>query len=255
MKILFVIALAFTSLPAVANDCVVVLMHGKWGGPKSPYLRVIAEKIRYVCDVELREMPWSRNRNYDETYEVALEKLSETVTRHRAKGYKTIFLGGHSFGANAAIAYQACYGGVDGVIALAPGHSPYEMYQMGLNRSMIDLSKRHIDEGQPQTLLEFTDLNQGQRKTFSSRADIFFSYFNPDGLGNMALSASRFKASVPFLWVIGTQDWLFQQGSAYAFDNAPENRLSKYVVVEANHAATPEVGADVVVQWIKSVTR
>jgi dienelactone hydrolase len=254
MKILIGALLLALIPPAFAHDCVVILMHGKWGGPKSPYLRVLAEKIQRVCHVELREMPWSRNRNYDETYEGTLQTLSESVTSYRSKGYKTVFIGGQSFGANAAIAYQASVGGVDGVIALAPGHSPNEMYKMGLNRSLIDIAKKNLDQGNPGLLLEFTDLNQGQRKNFLVRSDVFYSYFNPDGLGNMALSASRFKQSVPFLWVIGTQDWLIREGSAYAFDRAPTNPLSSYKVVDANHATTPEVGADLVVEWIARVS-
>ena len=253
MKTLLGLILAALCLPAVARDCVVVVMHGKWGGPKSPYLRVLAEKVQRVCDVELREMPWSRNRNYDETYEAALTKLSDSVRGYREKGYKKIFLGGQSFGANASIAYQATFGDIDGVIALAPGHSPYEMYQMGMNRSLIEAAKKHAAEGRPEALLEFTDLNQGERKTFSIRADVFYSYFRPDGLGNMPLSASRFKKSVPFMWVIGTMDPLYPGGSAYAYDKAPSNPMSKYVVVPANHATTPEVASDQVLDWITRV--
>jgi pimeloyl-ACP methyl ester carboxylesterase len=239
--------------PTYAQDCVVVLMHGKWGGPQSPYLRVLAEKVRRVCAVELREMPWSRNRNYDETYEASLEKLSDAVREYRAKGYKTVFLGGQSFGANASIAYQAAYGDIDGVIALAPGHSPYEMYQMGMSRSLIEVAKKKIAEGSPEALIDFTDLNQGVRKNISIRADVLHSYFRPDGLGNMGLSASRFKKSVPFIWVIGTQDPLYRAGAAYAYEKAPLNPLSKYLVVDANHATTPEVASDQVFDWINRV--
>ena len=238
-----------------AQDCVVVVMHGKWGGPKSPYLRVLAEKIQRICDVELREMPWSRNRNYDESYEVSLEKLSNTVRSYRQKGYRTIILSGQSFGANASIAYQATYGDIDGVIALAPGHSPYEMYQMGMNRPLIEAAKQQISKGSPEALIEFTDLNQGERKTFSIRADVLYSYFRPDGLGNMSLSASRFKKSVPFLWVIGTKDPLYKGGAAYAHEKAPPNPLSKYVVVDANHATTPEIASDIVFDWIAQIKR
>lgn len=253
MKMLLGLMLAAFSVPGIAQDCVVVVMHGKWGGPKSPYLRVFAEKVQKVCHVELREMPWSRNRNYDETYEAALSKLSDTVRDYRMKGYKKVFLSGQSFGANASIAYQATFGDIDGVIALAPGHSPYEMYQMGMNRSLIEAAQKHTAEGRPETLLEFTDLNQGERKTFSIRADVFYSYFRPDGLGNMALSVSRFKKSVPFLWVIGTRDPLYPGGPAYAYEKAPPNSMSKYLVVNANHATTPEVASDQVLAWIVEV--
>jgi len=255
MKKILGLIFVFFCTPAMAQECVLILMHGKWGGPKSPFLRVLAEKVQRVCEVELREMPWSRNRNYDETYEATLAKLSEAVRRYRANGYKRVFIGGQSFGANASIAYQATFGDIDGVIALAPGHSPYEMYQRGMNRPLLEAAKKHLAEGRSETLLEFTDLNQGEQKTFSIRADVFYSYFRPDGLGNMALSASRFKSSVPFMWVIGTKDPLYQGGSAYAFDKAPTNPWSRYVVVDANHATTPEVGSDQVVEWIKQASR
>ena len=241
------------SVSTYAQDCIVIVMHGKWGGPKSPYLKVLSDKIQRVCDVELREMPWSRNRNYDETYDVALVKLSDTVRGYREKGYKTIFLGGQSFGANASIAYQSVFGNIDGVIALAPGHSPYEMYQMGMNRSLLETANKQITEGKPEALIEFTDLNQGERKTFSIRSDVLYSYFRPDGLGNMRLTASRFKKSVPFMWVIGTKDPLYRDGPGYAYEKAHPNPLSKYVVVEANHATTPEVASDQVLEWITRV--
>jgi len=255
LKLLLVALFVVFTVPAYAQDCIVVVMHGKWGGPKSPYLKVLAEKIQRVCDVELREMPWSRNRNYDETYDAALVKLSDAVRGFREKGYKTVFLGGQSFGANASIAYEAVFGNIDGVIALAPGHSPYEMYQMGMNRSLLEAANKQITEGKPEALIEFTDLNQGERKTFSIRADVFYSYFRPDGLGNMGLSASRFKKSVPFMWVIGTKDPLYRGGPAYAFEKVPSNPLSKYVVVEANHATTPEVASDLVLEWITLVKK
>jgi hypothetical protein len=55
------------------------------------------------------------------------------------------------------------------------------------------------------------------------------------------------------MWVIGTMDPLYPGGSAYAYDKAPSNPLSKYVVVPANHATTPEVASDQVLDWITRV--
>lgn len=253
-KLVFALAL-LCCLPALAQDCAVVLMHGKWGGPKSPYLKGIAEKMGAVCQVELREMPWSRNRAYDETYEAALEKLAASVAQYRQKGVRRVFLGGQSFGANAAMAYQAQIGNADGVIALAPGHSPSYMYETGLTRSAISLAQELIAQGRPESVVQFTDLNQGEKKTFSIRADVFNSYFRPDGLGNMALSAARFKNPTPFLWVIGTLDPLYPSGAAYAFDKVPAHPASKYLVVSANHATTPEVAADQVVAWLSALMK
>jgi len=228
-------------------------MHGKWGGPQSPFLRVAAEKMRAVCTVELREMPWSRNRNYDESYEVALEKLKQAVEQHRKSGRRLVFVAGQSFGANAAMAYQAYIGDADGVIALAPGHSPKLMFDNGMTGIALSAAQQHIAKGSPSTSIDFTDLNQGERRNFAIRSDVFYSFFNPEGLGNMAQTAARFKKATPFLWVIGNLDPLYPAGSAYAFDRAPSHSLSKYLVVSANHATTPEVAADQTVAWLKTV--
>lgn len=253
-KIIFGLLILFsTSLSA--SECVFVIMHGKWGGAKSPYLKTLADKSRNICEVELREMPWSRNRNYDETYEVALKKLSTDIKEYRNRGFKKIIIGGQSFGANASIAYQAYIGNADAIVALAPGHSPYEMFQSGINREAIELAKKNISDNHPETIISFTDMNQGEKKPFSVRSDVLYSFFNPDGLGNMPRSASMIKLPTPFMWVIGTADPLYKSGSQYAFDKAPKHPLSEYIVVEANHATTPEVASDQVVTWIGKVIK
>lgn len=250
------LGISVLSLPThAAQDCAVILMHGKWGGPKSPYLKVLADKIATICKVELREMPWSRLRNYDQTYENALQDMSQTVQRYRDEGYKKIFIAGQSFGANAAMAYQAYIGDADGIIALSPGHAPHYMYSSGLTQQAVTEAKRAVASGKPEASVSMTDLNQGQRKDIQIRADVLLSYFDPEGLGNMARTSSEFKRPTPFLWVIGTHDMLYREGKAYAFDKVPKLALNKYLVVNATHASAPEVASDQVVEWIKDVLR
>jgi len=239
---------------AATKDCVFVLMHGKWGGPQSPYLKELAKQVSTVCEVELREMPWSRNRNYDETYESALNQLAGSVKGYRIKGYRLVFIGGQSFGANAAMAYQAYIGDADSIIALAPGHSPSLMYERGMTGSDLERAQKAIADGKPDTLISFTDLNQGRQRDFKIRADVFWSYFNPNGLGNMTLTAEQFKKSTPFMWVIGRLDPLYSSGPAYAFDRVPPNPNNTYVVVSADHATTPEEAAPQVLSWVKKLS-
>jgi hypothetical protein len=38
--------------------------------------------------------------------------------------------------------------------------------------------------------------------------------------------------------------------SSYAFDKAPPNPKSKYLVVDAGHLDTPDVAADQIILWI-----
>jgi len=252
--LLLVLGIAWLPSQA-AQDCAVILMHGKWGGPKSPYLKVLADKIATTCKVELRDMPWSRIRNYDQTYENALKDMGQAVNRYRAEGYKKVFIAGQSFGANAGLAYQAYIGDADGVIARSPGHAPNYMYSSGLTQQVVNEAKRAVASGTPDAKISMTDLNQGQRKDFQIPADVLLSYFDPNGLGNMARTSAEFKRPTPFLWVIGTHDTLYREGRAYAFDKVPKLPTNKYVVVNATHATAPEVASDQVVEWIKEVLR
>lgn len=238
---------------AVAQDkqCAVVLLHGKWGNTQG--IGFFGYKLEPTCDFKSIEMPWSKRRNYDAPYPVALAEIKAQVDRFRQQGYKRVLLAGHSFGANAALSYMAEIGDADGVIALAPGHSPARMYQQGIGKEAVDQARELVSAGKGGESLSMDDLNQGKRQSINMRADVLLSYFDPAGLGHMPLAASRFKKAVPVIWVIGTRDPLFPLGAGFAFNKAPAHPASKYLVVEADHGNTPEVAADEVLAWIKGL--
>ena len=105
-------------------SCGVVLLHGKWGMPQSPFLKPVVQKIEPHCQVKLLAMPWSRLRLYDRPYADALEQIRQTVSDWRQSGVSWVALDGQSFGANATLAYMAQVGDVDALLPLAPGHVP-----------------------------------------------------------------------------------------------------------------------------------
>jgi pimeloyl-ACP methyl ester carboxylesterase len=236
---------------AQAKPCAMVLMHGKWGHPNN--LSAFARTMDAACDTKSLEMPWSRRRNYDQPYPVAIAEIAAQVKALREKGYSRILLAGHSFGANAALAYMATEGDADGVVALAPGHSPAFTYSRGIGKAAVDQARQWVQDGKGGDSLDMEDFNQGKARTVRMRADVVVSYFDPEGLGDMPLSASRFKKAVPFLWVIGTGDSLHAAGPAYAYDKAPQHPASQYLVVEADHIGTPDVAAAQVLAWVKGL--
>ena len=71
------LALILPAHAAVASQptCGIILMHGKWGMPQSPYLKPVVEKLSPDCRVVLLEMPWSRKRLYDKPYRDALQQI------------------------------------------------------------------------------------------------------------------------------------------------------------------------------------
>lgn len=236
---------------AQTKPCVMLLMHGKWGHPNN--LSVFGRQMEPACDTQSIEMPWSRRRNYDQPYPVAIAEITAQVKALRDKGYARVLLAGHSFGANAALAYMATQADADGVIALAPGHSPAFTYGRGIGKAAVDQARQMVAEGKGAEMLDMEDFNQGKARPVRMRADVLLSYFDPEGLGHMPLTASKFKKAVPFMWVIGTKDPLYIGGPSYAFEKALAHPASKYLVVEADHISTPEVAAAQVLEWVRAL--
>lgn len=233
------------------KNCALVLMHGKWGSPKN--LISFANRLDSVCEVKSLEMPWSGRRSYDQPYPIALAEIDVEVKAFRAKEYKHVLVGGQSFGANAALAYMASVGDADGLIVLAPGHSPKAMYDKNIGKTEVDQARELITAGQGEMRLTIEDVNQGQRRQVSMSANTLFSYFDPDGLGHIPGTTKKLKTAVPVLWVIATADPLFQYGEGYAYANLPAHPKNKYLVVEAGHGNTPDVAANNTLEWLKSL--
>jgi dienelactone hydrolase len=235
-------------------SCGVVLMHGKWGMPQSPYLKPVVQKLQPICQVKSLEMPWSRWRLYDKPYADALAQIRQAVNEFRQSGVQWVAVGGQSFGANATLAYMAQVGGVDAVLPLAPGHVPENFYLIPQVCRSIDAARQLVESDQGDAMLEMTDINQGQRQSLKAPAVALWSYFDPQGWGNMALSAQSFRQAVPVFWAIGTLDPLYPSGSAAIYQKLPVHANSRYLVVQANHATTPEAASDELLAWVKALT-
>lgn len=245
--------LTMLALPSIAQEkeCAIVLMHGKWGNTQ--YISFFGNRLKPTCDYKSIDMPWSSRRNYDEPYSTAIAEIKRQVEKFRKDGYKRVVLAGHSFGANAALAYMKSEGNVDGIVLLAPGHTPSFMYQRGIGKDAVDKARELVSAGRSNESLIMDDFNQGNRQSIRMKAGVLLSYFDPNGLGNMGLSSAEFKKSVPVLWVVGTRDPLFSLGTSYGYDKTPHHEASKYLVVDADHANTPEASVGQVVEWLRAL--
>lgn len=239
--------------PARAQALGVVMMHGKWDKPPPAHLTVSNAIEREGWPVIELIMPWAGYRMYDAPYAAALQQIDAAIGELRAKGVKRVVVGGHSFGANAAIAYAGSGRSLDGILAMAPGHAPRRSYDKGTTRDAVDQARQLVAAGHGEESLRFTDTNQSQRRFLSARADVFLSYFDPDGMGDMPTSMARIGQPVPLLWLIGSGDPLYPQGPAFAYDKAPPHPLSRYAVVVADHANTPAAGREQIIDWLKTI--
>lgn len=260
IKLLIAAAVAafFISAPvrhAQADGLGVVLMHGKWGTslPKSPIGRLASALDDAGFYVVAPDMPWSRERLYDKSFDEAMVEIDAAVAELKSKGATKIVIGGHSLGANAALGYGARREGLAGILAVAPGYVPEADIWRGGFAPFVAKAREMIAAGKGEDTFEFTDKNQGKEKTLSLRARVFASYFAPDVGAVMPVNAANLKPNTPLMWIVGEKDWLTKKGPGYAFDKAPANPKSLYKVVGGGHRDTPVEGKDDIIAWLKTL--
>ena len=237
-----------------AEPAGVILLHGKEGSPNAKYYgSFVSTLMREGFLVRTPEMPWSRGRALNRSFETAMEEVDDVVKELRAAGAKKIFIAGHSLGANATL-YYGTRSSVDGVLAIAPGHVPeLKGFQERLGDS-VERARRMIQTGHGDERASFTDTNQGKDFAVQTTAQIYLSYMDPAGHAVMPKNAAALKPGCPLLWVIGTNDPMYERGPSYAFERAPPSHpLNKYLVVRSNHLNTPEAATGEIVVWLKAV--
>lgn len=251
-----VAALTLFPLAAAAqanlNGFGVVLMHGKGGAPGGQVGSTAAALQAAGAKVIMPEMPWSRSRSYDVTYEQAMAEIDRAVAQLKAQGATKIVVAGQSFGANAAIGYAARRGGLAAVVALAPGHVPERPFFAQRVAPSVAKAKQLIADGKGDAAGNFSDQNQGKTFDVRATAKVYLSYFDPGGPAPMPKNAAAMKP-VAFLWVIGRDDPLHSAGPDYAYNRATKHPKSKYLEVNARHENTPDVAKGEVVAWLKTL--
>ena len=234
---------------AANADLGVVLLHGK-GGLPSGYIQELATALQSKGFlVSTPTMPWAQDRIYDASFDESMIEIDREVESLRSKGAKFIVVAGHSLGANVALGYAASRNGVSGIIALSPAHTPE---QQGFSKRVgPDLSRARslLAAGKGKEKQRFTDVNQGQRLEVTATAEVYLSWFDPDGPAVMPRSAASFKVPTPLLLVVGSGD----RGKDYLFDKAPPHLKSRFVNVPVDHFAVPSAAIEEVVTWLGSL--
>lgn len=214
----------------------VVLIHGKAGGqgPLQPLAQALKAKGAIVV---MPRMSWvSGYRTYEET----LGEIQAAVARLKAGGARRIVLAGHSLGANVSLGYAARVGGVDAVVALAPGHRPdFIASQTG---SSLAEARAMVAAGQGGQKARFMDFNQGKSFPITTSAAAYLSFFDPAG---PAADAARGRgAGGSVLWVIG-------RGDRAAMNDRAAYGSGTRIEVDAGHQDTPRAAVSQVVDWLE----
>ena len=73
------------------------------------------------------------------------------------------------------------------------------------------------------------------------------------GIGGLPATATALRQHMPVLWVLGTDDPLFQRGEDFAFAKAPPHPQSRYESVKADRRGTADAAAKPLADWLKSL--
>lgn len=73
------------------------------------------------------------------------------------------------------------------------------------------------------------------------------------GIGGLPATAAALRQHMPVLWVLGSEDPLFQRGEDFAFAKAPPHPQSRYEAVKADRRGTAEAAARPLAEWLKSL--
>lgn len=242
--------------PLHAQDKIgLVLMHGKSGtASDSSPVGELADYLRINDIIVITpNMPWHRERILDKSYEDSMLEIDEVVNVLKSKGAKKIIIGGHSMGANAAAGYGSTRDGLAGILTIAPGHIPeVNGYQKRIDHDW-QRAQAMVDAGKGKEVAEFKDRNQGSQSEIEVKAEVYLSWFDPEGSAVMPDNVSALKPNTPLMWVVGTDDRMFERGEEYAFSEAPEHPKNSYTVVDGGHRDTPVIAKEQILKWLKSL--
>ena len=148
--------------------------------------------------------------------------------------------------------YAASRERVGGIIALAPAHNPE--LQAFARRMGADVRRARtmVAAGKGKEKQAFSDLNQGQVLAVTASAEVYLSWFDPDGRAVMPRSAASIKTPTPLLFVVGSADRT-APAKDYIFDKAPSHPKSKFVTVAADHFTVPTAAIEEIVAWLATL--
>ena len=246
---IFVIA----NIAAASEQVGIILLHGKGSYDHSDKpigsLRDALVDAGYLT--ELPTLPWERSRRYDATVEQAFDEIDSAAARLKQKGATRIIVAGQSMGGGIGISYVARRNTASDLIVIAPGHVPDSPLWRKRFASDVIKAKGMISSGRGHEFGTFGDRNQGKNSSLSVRADVYLSYFDPDGSAAMRKSAAQLRPGTNVLWIV--EEHRVKNFSAKSFDSIPSSVNAEYSVIDSSHRDAPENSIGAVIAWLKKL--
>lgn len=238
---------------AADTDVGIVLLHGKWDRQPTAIAGLARQLEAQGFQVATPTMPWAGNREYDVSYPRALDEVAFAAKELRDKGAKHVVVGGLSFGANAALAFAGSGKPVDALFLLSPGHTPYGGRMRIAVEGSVTKATDMIKSGASSDRAWFADMNQGQTKQVRVSAEVYLSYFDPEGLAAMPKMAAAIPNAIPVYLAVGSSDPMSAVAEETIFARTPKHPKSVFTVVSADHIGLATVISPALIAWLKSL--
>ncbi|QBK04295.1 alpha/beta hydrolase [Hylemonella gracilis] len=233
----------------------VVVMHGKGGRPD----RLVGELAAHLQArgflVRNLEMPWSGRRNYDASPDEAQAEVAQAWVGLQGDGATRLFLVGHSQGGLYALHLGARLPLLTGVVAVAPGGNvgsvAYEE-QIGVERARARAS---VEAGRGAEIDAFADYEGSKGKsTVRTRAEIYWAWFDPQGVMNQERALRALPARMPVLYIAPTGDYpALQRVNPRLYALLSPQALTRLLQPAASHAQAPTVAREAIANWLVEV--
>jgi len=227
----------------------VVLLHGKGSEPIG--LKSLASALTTAgFSVETPELPWSKNRNYDQPYEEADIEIAGAIATLKAKGVRQIVLAGHSLGAAAALHNAVTDNGIIALVLIAPAHFPEGDTALKLAGKSVAEARQIVNSKNANQISDFVEVPSGRLLTLP--ASIYLSYYDPQGPSAMSLFAHEVKIK-NIAWFAASSDPATDKFSTLVVPNLPSNIQLNRIDIISDHAHSPDIAKDIVVDWLKAL--
>lgn len=237
---------------AAPEEVGIVMLHGKQSAPR--IVAPLAQALRGAgFKVSTPEMAWSRRRDFDIDYPEALAEIDAAASQLTKEGARRIVVGGHSFGANAVLAYGASGRPVAGLFMIAPGHVPDRGRFRRAVEPGVTKAREMVAAGKGSDTDWFPDVNQGRLRQVRTTASAYLSYFDPDGIAAMPKSAASLARAVPFFLAVGDADPAFAYAETAIFRAVPQHPSSQYVTLQADHMGALAAAVPQLLAWLRSL--
>jgi len=233
----------------------IVLMHGLGDTPdaKSSIGKFAKEVESFGFAVVAPEMPWSKKRGLDKSFDDTMAEIDKAVAELKAKGVTRIAIGGQDLGANAAVAYGARHSELVGVLAIKPSVTPERPEFQKETNDAIKRAKEMVAGGKGDDRADFMDGVNGKKGLLKTTARTYVSWYDPEGPAVLPKNAARLNANTSFMWMVRDTDSIGALGMDYAFAKAPANPHNVYKVISGFHTVLGSKGANEVATWLKSL--